>query len=658
MPHRTCLSLVLAVGLLVLLVACTGLNRATVPDDGPGDDPDTIIDDAPSVSLEPRWSRDAHRGRVNTVAWSPEGTLIASGATGGHVVVWDTVNHTRAFRSQPRLREGRDRIFANMIDALAWSPDGALLAAGIVNYGLVVYDTSTWEEEAFIECRPCAFAQALAFSPTGDRLALASYDGAGYFDRDTWHFHQLSDGMVFTSVAWGSDDRLLAAGQFEGRITVWDTTTETISATVDGNARHRVMAWDHELELIAMGNDFDLRIYDARDWSLLHSIGIFDVGAPRNLVWNPSERTLVSTHAGGARVWNIMDWPSSTMRHAFAADAADVLVSLGRIVTAAPDGRFSIHDFATEATLATWHNEHPDIVAAVSWAPDGKALATGGAMDGYVTVWDADTGDDAWSQHAYQMWAVPAWSPDGTVIATIGPDESWNFPIRTWEPASGTERTPEVFGHDCYSTDLVWSTDARWLASGDCDAILVIWDASSGEAVRVVELPAETETVMATRWSPAGDRIAIASLSSIVLVSTATWAVERTLAIEPGDMWSSSIAFSHDGRRLSYGARSATSPNFTLVVLDTASLDVVAEMERHHVYSIHATAWSHDDAFIASIGEDELTIWSAETAEAVFTDAGFINAAMSMRLAWSPVEHALAIGGGDGSLTVFDVGTP
>src|SRR6266516_3667231 len=63
-----------------------------------------------------------HEQPVHAVAWSPVGSMLASGANDGQLLFWNTagVVHTKVQQAGP-------------VRALAWSPDGQKIATGAAN---------------------------------------------------------------------------------------------------------------------------------------------------------------------------------------------------------------------------------------------------------------------------------------------------------------------------------------------------------------------------------------------------------------------------------------------------------------------------------------------------------------------------------------------
>jgi WD40 repeat protein len=87
----------------------------------------------------------------------------------------------------------------------------------------------------------------------------------------------------------------------------------------------------------------------------------------------------------------------------------------------------------------------PDTVFAIAFAPDGKALASGGCdVDNYtVRLWEVSTGKEIRILKGYQgnVFSV-AYSSDGKTVASGGEDSM----VHLWEIATGKEIRTQQMG--------------------------------------------------------------------------------------------------------------------------------------------------------------------------------------------------------------------
>jgi len=117
-----------------------------------------------AAGQEQAWLR--HSGRVYGVAFSPDGTRLATGSEDGPARVWDV----RASRELTQFSHRTD----TDVRAVAFSPDGTRLATGGHDGTARVWDLSTHRELSRFAHR--SFVQSVAFSPDGTKLATGGDD--------------------------------------------------------------------------------------------------------------------------------------------------------------------------------------------------------------------------------------------------------------------------------------------------------------------------------------------------------------------------------------------------------------------------------------------------------------------------------------------------
>jgi hypothetical protein len=211
---------------------------------------------------------------------------------------------------------------------------------------------------------------------------------------------------------------------------------------------------------------------------------------------------------------------------------------------------------------------HQSGVTCVALAPDGKALAAGGA-DGCVRLWDpgdgrliaelpghaggvtglafgcdglvlASAGRDAalrlWDRdrrkelkrvtgHTGAVRAV-AFAPDSRFVASGGEDQT----VRLWETVSGHE-VACLRGHAAVVTAVAYAPDGRTLASGGWDGVVFHWDAADGRPVR--RLVGRGGGVRVVYFTPDSRRLIAGGGRALRQWETATGRPAQTLANVP-----------------------------------------------------------------------------------------------------------------------------
>ena len=110
-----------------------------------------------------------HMGSVNSVAFSPDGTTLASGTLEGTVVVWDVASG----REKATL-QGQGH--TNRVYSVAFSPDGTTLASGGSDGRVVLWDVARGEAKAALQGGHTGWVNSVVFSPDGTALASGGHD--------------------------------------------------------------------------------------------------------------------------------------------------------------------------------------------------------------------------------------------------------------------------------------------------------------------------------------------------------------------------------------------------------------------------------------------------------------------------------------------------
>src|SRR5262249_48585534 len=154
-----------------------------------------------------------HEEEIGYLAFSADGTLLASGSADCTTRVWDAVTGEERFRWKQR----------GWIRGLKFAPDGRALAAG-AGRTVKVWDLTTGKERTTLAKGHRETIFTLAYSPDGRFLATGSKDGSVRFwdlttGRDRafrWKIGEVH------ALAFAPDGMTAAADGGGGDIVVWD----------------------------------------------------------------------------------------------------------------------------------------------------------------------------------------------------------------------------------------------------------------------------------------------------------------------------------------------------------------------------------------------------------------------------------------------------
>jgi len=246
-----------------------------------------------------------HTEQVNSLAWSPDGQILASGSSDAKIWLWN-----------PKAESESEKMFSvlkgheNDVYSVAWSSDGKFLASGShaesTNATIRLWEVTreprdgvAWKPQDGVTCKLLKTFQvdtnsvrSLAWSPDGKILASGSEDGtiqlldiqSRKIPRPIRQAHK----DTISSVSFSSDGNWFASKSDDGVVQLWrcDTWEKVASRNEKANTRDNMAGLafhpNHPARLATFGQDTAVRIWDITTVPTYFSI---PDSLPWSLVW-------------------------------------------------------------------------------------------------------------------------------------------------------------------------------------------------------------------------------------------------------------------------------------------------------------------------------------------------------------------------------------
>lgn len=317
-------------------------------------------------------------------------------------------------------------------------------------------------------------------------------------------------------------------------------------------------------------------------------------------------------------------WSSS-----FSPDGAQIVTT--------DDRGAQVWDATTYAPLSSL--PHGDIVYAATWSGARLITACG---DGAVRIWNPATGDLV--RELRLRGRAPRWrfaAARGRVVAAV---DTMGASVAAWDAETGAVLTEFALDGSEWPSIAI-SADARWLAAGGGDRVIVVDTASWRDATTI-----PGPRIRTIAWDPTGPRLVTGSTvgdASIWTVPGGRRAAHLREIGEPADL----TAWSHDGALVAVAARDGA-----MQVFDVAAGRIASQGNALHS-KVMAVEFAPDDrALVAAGASGNVAVTDARTGMPIAVLDGPTGAIRTVRFA--PDGRRAIAASWDGTARVWDAGDP
>ena len=619
-----------------------------------------------------------HEKAVSTVAFSPDGTSIASGSDDFSVRLWNIEQG----KETANLNADLEKKSKTQINCVTFSPNGKLVAAVDGNGKLQVWNPSLEPAKRLVsgwDAHPSSTAYQVIFGKdtsvifsSGSDNKAKQWIGLGP-DGENLPGHPRPTPIEghtnnVTALAASRDGKFLATGSSDKTIRLWDLSgaTARLARVFQGHSEEvSSLAFSPDGQTLASGsNDQSVRLWrvslsdehqnyadhTAYVWTAAFSPDgklFADAGADKvvyirdaagkvlhKLEGHTAPVTAVAFNADGTklasvggdqvvRVWDVKE--GKLFKELKGHTAPIMAVAFGGnnlLISGGIDKTARLWDVSKDAPVASFP-ANKSMISAVALRADGKQALIGSA-DGMLRIYElgdaAPKEIGASTAHLAGVGAV-TYGPDGTKVATCGGDGI----VRHISLVDGAKIVvlAEFKGHVKPVSSVAFNSDGRFLVSGGGDTVVRVWDLSAKTELRA--LRGHLDWVSSVAFGPNGRTILTAGVDKTVKV----WELgsEETAKPVGHTRRLNTIAVSADGRWVASGSEDRTIKVWDAAAgLEAFTLDAAAG---GHDADITSLAFEPSGKRLVSGGDDrKMVIWDLETRKPIAT------LAVDQRIPW------------------------
>jgi WD40 repeat protein len=502
-----------------------------------------------------------HEAEVNAVAFSPDGTRVATASNDGTARVWrvDGTGEPLVLRHE------------GAVHAVDISPDGKLVVTASDDRTARLWRVDGAAPIAVLRAHDAAVHVA-RFSPDGELVVTGAHDG-------TARLWRVDDPGQSTALI--GHQRLVFTAEFS------PDGTRVVTGSLDGTAR----IWpveDPRASLVLSGHEASIR----------------------SVSFSPDGRRVMTASLDKTvRIWSASDPATfATLdQHTEMAWFAAFDPHGRRHVTAYSDGTVRLWDATSKPVTHVVLAGHEGSVSSAAFSPDGKRLVTVSA-DGTARIWyagDADRfftilGDDAFRREKTINWVL--FGADGTRVLGLASDGT----VQVWR-ADGSGLIAELGGPERRSKAADLAPDGERVATVFYDGTLRLWRVQ--DAAEIAAVQAHEDSIASVRFSPDGELVVTAS-------DDGTARLWRTRGLAPlatlrgHEKAVTSAAFSPDGALVVTTSSDGTARIWK--VADPAQVTVLRGPAGDVFGKIASAVFSPDSKLVATTSSRETCVWSLD----------------------------------------------
>jgi WD40 repeat protein len=285
------------------------------------------------------------------------------------------------------------------------------------------------------------------------------------------HYRPISTSSPICAIAVSPDNRLIAAGDADGFVRLWDSGSYMLISNAGkhrGTVRSLCFSPDSQW-LVSGSEDKSVRIWDSGTGQAIgdplagHTHYVYSV-------CTDGQRILSGSYDKTIRIWSCH---TQQLVRIIRVEYFVGAVALSRDRIAAGVGsKVCVFNVETGHRIALMEG-HNGFVWTVAFSSDGSLIASG-SEDTTIRIWDSEAGKETYRLDGHtDLVNSVAFSPNSQWIASANYDNT----VHVWSSETGQPVGPPLTGHTDRVTSITFSVDGSQIISGSHDGTIRIWAA-------------------------------------------------------------------------------------------------------------------------------------------------------------------------------------
>ena len=558
-----------------------------------------------------------HRSQITSVTFSPDGKQLATGSIDSTIRLWDL-----------ELKKERQKLvgFKGLVNNVVFSPNGSILASAATDKTIRLWDLQSGKEKLKIDLEG-QDVKFLLFSPNGKLLASPIKNSVTIWEVETGtKIRSVVANKCDKGIWFAPDGNQLTTVSRDGATKIWDVRTGSQSWAYSAVADSvlDVAFSPDDRQIAALLDDGTVKLWDKRSGELISTHR--STNRAHQLAFSPSGDQLA---LNGPSVELIGLGSNSHLQNlSIQLESSDSSASLNLdgsqlLLKRKCNSILAIDPMAMRPTRLLKCSQFN--INATAFSPDGKTFATesGWTIDeeerSTIQLWDALTGEELRTfASKCELVTDLKFSSDGTALAAVFSPRIRPTIVRCSKEIDCNVAADNLF-RNFEPGERVYDR-------------VIIWDVRTGKEIqRLVECQ---EQIIGLTFSPDNSQLAISSNDKDNNKLLEVWNVKDGTRTHTRQYLASEIclAYSRDGRKL------VVAVDDTIRILDSQSGEDLLKFGKRN-NKVECISFNSDESRLISghngkgTKEPAVIVWNSSTGEELLTMSGFSESVKSIFVA-------------------------